>query len=249
MEHSEHGDLIHPSLRILDARTGKVVADLRDEARAMCSFAWSPIPGDRRIAIGHERRGERAPAIWNIDTGEVTDLPLPWDRFTEVADWWPDASAVLLFELRDGRNYLHRYDLATGEITPLAIEEGSLTGARVRPDGTVWYRLQRGEHPGLVFESGREEPILAPAAAAPAGRPFMSVGVPESARPAGPRLDRGAGWARSRGRPSCSSTAARRRSTSIAGRPRSRPTSTWASASRCSTTAARSGTAPPGAMS
>ncbi len=173
VEHSEHGDVIHPSLRVIDARTGTVVADLRDEGLALCAFAWSPIAGDKRLAIGHERRGERAPAIWNIETGEVADIAVPWDRLTEVADWWPDASALLLFELRDGRNYLHRYDLATGEITPLPMEEGSLTGARVRPDGTVWYRLQRGEHPGLVFETGRSEPVLEPPLPAPAGRPFV----------------------------------------------------------------------------
>ena len=173
IEHSEHGDQIHPSLRILDARTGAVVADLRDEGRALCAFAWSPIPGDRRLAIGHERRGERAPAIWNVETGEVVDLPLPWDRLTEVADWWPDASALLLFELRDGRNYLHRFDLATGTVEALPIESGSLTGARVRPDGTVWYRLQRGEHPGVVFQMGRDEPILTPPAEAPPGRPYV----------------------------------------------------------------------------
>ena len=173
IEHSEHGDQIHPALRILDARTGAVVADLRDEGRALCAFAWSPIPGDPRLAIGHERRGERAPAIWNVETGEIVDLPLPWDRLTEVADWWPDASALLLFELRDGRNYLHRFDLATGVVEPLPIETGSLTGARVRPDGKVWYRLQRGEHPGVVFEMGRDEPILAPPAGAPPGRPYV----------------------------------------------------------------------------
>jgi acetyl esterase/lipase len=173
IEHSEHGDLIHPSLRILDAKTGAVLADLRDEGRALCAFAWSPIPGDQRIAIGHERRGERAPAIWNVETGELEDVSIPWDRLTEVADWWPDAASLLLFELRDGRNYLHRYDFATGEVSPLPMEEGSLTGARVRPDGAVWYRLQRGEHPGIVFESGREEPILAPPSAAPPGRPFV----------------------------------------------------------------------------
>jgi dipeptidyl aminopeptidase/acylaminoacyl peptidase len=173
VEHSEHGDQIHPSLRIIDARTGATVADLRDEGLALCAFAWSPIPGDQRLAIGHERRGERAPAIWDLATGEVTDLAIPWDRLTEVADWWPDASAVLLFELRDGRNYLHRYELATGEITALPMETGSLTGARVRHDGAVWYRLQRGEHPGVTFEIGREEPILAPPRAAPPGRPYQ----------------------------------------------------------------------------
>jgi dienelactone hydrolase len=188
IEHSEHGDQIHPSLRILDAKTGAVLADLRDEDRALCAFAWSPIPGDPRLAIGHERRGERAPAIWNVETGEIVDLPLPWDRLTEVADWWPDASALLLFELRDGRSYLHKFDLATGGIEALPIETGSLTGARVRPDGNVWYRLQRGEHPGVVFEMGRDEPILTPPQEAPPGRPYVPWTF------ANPQGDRVQGW-------------------------------------------------------
>ena len=172
IEHSEHGDLIHPSLRILDARTGAEVAELRDEGRALCAFAWSPIPGDPRLAIGHERRGERAPAIWNVETGEVVDLPLPWDRLTEVASWWPDAKSVLLYELRDGRSYLHRFDLDTAKIEPLPMREGSLTGARVRPNGDVWYRIQNGEQPGVVLQAGREEPVLVAPRPAPPGRPF-----------------------------------------------------------------------------
>jgi len=188
IEHAEHGDLIHPSLRILDARTGDVKADLHDEGRALCAFGWSPIPGDPRLAIGHERRGERAPAIWNVETGEVTDIPLPWDRLTEVADWWPDGSALLLFELRDGRNYLHKYTFETGALEALPMLEGSLSGARVRPDGDVWYRLQRGEHPGVVFQVGKDEPILAPPQSAPPGRPFVPW---EYANPHGQRVQ---GW-------------------------------------------------------
>jgi dipeptidyl aminopeptidase/acylaminoacyl peptidase len=188
IEHSEHGDQIHPSLRILDAKTGATVADLRDEGRALCAFAWSPIPGDKRLAIGHERRGERAPAIWNIETGEIEDLSIPWDRLTEVADWWPDASAVLLFELRDGRHYLHRYDMTTAIIEPLDIPPGSMTGARVRPDGTVWYRLQRGQNPGVVFEAGSPDPILVPPRPAPPGRPY----TPWEFR--NPQGDRVHGW-------------------------------------------------------
>jgi pimeloyl-ACP methyl ester carboxylesterase len=173
IEHAEHGDLIHPSLRVLDARTGAAVAELHDEGKALNAFAWSPIRGDRRLAIGHERRGERAPAIWEVETGTVTDLRIPWDRLTEVTDWWPDASAVLLVELRDGRHYLHRYDLATGAITAIPSREGSYTGARVRPDGSVWYRVQRGEHPGVVLEAGREnEPVLAAPLPPPPGRAF-----------------------------------------------------------------------------
>lgn len=177
IEHGEHGDLIHPALRVLDARTGAVVADLEDPGRELVAFAWSPVAGDERLAIGHERRGERAPAIWEPRTGRLTDLEIPWDGFTEVADWWPDGSALLLVELRDGRDHLHRYEIATGAVTELPIRPGSLSGARVRPDGTVWYRLQAGEHPGILFEVGRGKPILT-AGPAPAGRPFIPWSFP-----------------------------------------------------------------------
>jgi dienelactone hydrolase len=157
---------------VLDARTGAVLADLEDPGRELLAFAWSPVPGDPRLAIGHERQGERAPAIWDPLTGSVVDLVLPWDHFTEVVDWWLDASAVLLVELVDGRDRLHRYDLATGNITTLPTRPGSVTGARVRPDGSVWYRVQAGEHPGILLEVGRDEPILT-AGEAPMGRPFI----------------------------------------------------------------------------
>ncbi|HEX5241049.1 MAG TPA: prolyl oligopeptidase family serine peptidase, partial [Candidatus Limnocylindrales bacterium] len=187
IEHAEHGDLIHQALRILDARTGSTVADLRDVGLALVAFAWSPVPGDARLAIGHERRGERRPAIWDVRSGAVRDLELPWDRLTEVTDWWPDGSAVLLAELRDGRHVLHRYDLGTNRITTLMTEAGSLTGARVRPDGAVWYRLQNGLRPGAVYEAGRAEPLLAPPSPPP-GRPFIPWTF---TNPAGQRVQ---GW-------------------------------------------------------
>ncbi len=172
IEHGEHGDLIHAALRVVDARTGATVADLEDPGQELVAFAWSPIAGDERLAIGHERRGERAPAIWEPRTGTITDLDLPWERYTEVTDWWPDASAVLLVELIDGRHRLHRYDIASRTVTLLPTEPGSISGARVRPDGAVWYRLQSGEHPGVLRAVGRAEPILA-GGIAPSGRPFI----------------------------------------------------------------------------
>jgi len=172
LEHADHGDLLHQALRVVDANTGATVAELRDEGKALNAFAWSPIEGDPRLAIGHERRGERAPAIWDTSTGMVTDIVVPWERYTEVADWWPDGSAVLLVELQGGRHRLHRYDLADGKLTTLPSRDGSTTGARVRPDGKVWYRLQRGEHPGILLEVGRDDPVLV-AAGGPPGRPFV----------------------------------------------------------------------------
>ncbi len=177
IEHGEHGDLIHPALRIIDARTGAVVADLRDEGRSLMAAAWSPIRGDQRLAIVHERRGECAPAIWRPSSPDIEDLPLPWSNHTEVGDWWPDGSALLLVELVGGRHRLHRYDLGSGTVTTLPTRPGSVSGARVRPDGSVWYRLQDGEHPGVLLQVGREEPILDPGLA-PAGRPFIPWSFP-----------------------------------------------------------------------
>ncbi|MEO5919402.1 MAG: S9 family peptidase, partial [Candidatus Limnocylindrales bacterium] len=102
IEHAEHGGLIHPALRVLDARTGAVVGDLQDVGRSLSAQAWSPVPGDQRLAIGHERHDEEAVAIWDLGDGTVTEFELPWTHPTDVADWWPDASALLLVELDNG---------------------------------------------------------------------------------------------------------------------------------------------------
>jgi len=173
LEHSEHGDLIHQSLRVVDARSGETVADLRDEGLELAAFAWSPVPGDARLAIGHERDGERRPALWDLRTGKLRELHLELEGLVEPADWWPDASALLLVQLVDGRHRLHRLDLASGRLTTIPTEPGSIAGARVRPDGAVWYRLQDGMANGRLLEAGRADPLIEPEGpAAPPGRPF-----------------------------------------------------------------------------
>jgi dipeptidyl aminopeptidase/acylaminoacyl peptidase len=60
-----------------------------------------------------------------------------------------------------GRHRLYRYELATGALTALDTEPGSITAAAVRPDGEVWYRGHRGEHPARLLRVGSDEPILA----------------------------------------------------------------------------------------
>lgn len=173
LEVMEDGDVLHPTLRAVDVVTGMTLAELRDEGLELAGFGFSPVTGDQRMAITHERTGERRPAIWDVVTGEVRDLVLDLDGTVEPADWWPDASALLLLQLEAGRHRLHRYDLATGEVTVLDTEPGSITAAAVRPDGAVWYRGHNGQHPALLLEAGATEPLLlASGPAAPAGRDF-----------------------------------------------------------------------------
>ncbi len=173
LEVMEDGDVLHAALRAIDAVTAATIAELRDPGLELAGFGFSPIAGDQRVAITHERTGERRPAIWNVVTGEVVDLPLDLTGPVEPADWWPDASALLLLQLVDGRHRLHRYELASGEVTALDHEVGSITAAAVRPDGAVWYRVHRGEHPARLLAVGSPTPLLVPdGPVAPDGRPF-----------------------------------------------------------------------------
>ena len=61
-----------------------------------------------------------------------------------IADWWPDATALLLSQLLDGRHRLHRFELATGTRTRIEHPEGQVEWAQVRPDGVVWFRHSSG---------------------------------------------------------------------------------------------------------
>jgi hypothetical protein len=54
------------------------------------------------------------------------------------ADWYADASALLVRRRRAGRSTLHRVTLG-GEVTDLPDAAGTVGDATARPDGTVEY--------------------------------------------------------------------------------------------------------------
>lgn len=174
LEHSEHGDMLHPGLRVVDPRTGTIVGEQLDAGMALKAACWSPIEGDQRLVIIHELRGEDRAAIWDLRTGERTDLDVGRVGVIDVQDWWPDASALLVINLVEGRDHLLRYDLASGVETPLEHGEGTIFTAKVRPDGAVWYRLSQGAHQPRVMEVGGGEVLRADGVRAPDGRPYVS---------------------------------------------------------------------------
>jgi dienelactone hydrolase len=154
ISHSEHGDSRHPALRVLD-RTGHPVADLWDgPGRALTAGPWSPVAGDQRVVVLREGTGLLRPAVWAPEAGAVTDLAL--DLPGEVrAEWYPDASALLLAHDHGGRGELFRYDLATARLDALDAPRGSITQAAVRPDGRLWYQQSSGATPPRALEDGR----------------------------------------------------------------------------------------------
>ena len=175
LQHAEHGDEIHEALRVIDPRTGGTVGELIDEGRSLASSAWSPVAGERRLAIVHERAGIPQPALWDPVTGASDDVATGLDGEVAVADWWPDGRSLLLSQLHDGQHRLHRFDLATSSLDAIDHPEGQVEWAQVRPDGAVWYRHSSGSSNARILDDGGREVVPLEGEPAPPGRPFTSI--------------------------------------------------------------------------
>ena len=160
LEHAEHGDLIHPALRVIDPRTGATVGEQLDEGMSIVAKCWSPVAGDQRLAFDHEREGDERPALWNLGTDERRDLPIDLEGPVFVEDWWPDGSALLLANLHEGRDRLFRYVLESDDLQAISTDPGYIGKARMRTTGRVWYLHEQGHRQRLVLDDTGAE-ILA----------------------------------------------------------------------------------------
>ncbi len=162
IDHSEHGDSLHPDLRVLSVNGNKTVAELSDgPGKGLQALSFSPVRGDQRLLVQHERRGRPELLIWDPVAGAVSELDIPLDGDIS-ADWYPSATALLVERERAARTTLHRYDLATGELSTVDTPAGVIGGATARPDGTIEYSWSNAERPSRILVAGREEPLLTP---------------------------------------------------------------------------------------
>ena len=186
LEHAEHGDTIHLALRVVSALDGSVVADLWDgPGLGLSAAGWAPFPGDHRLALVHERDGKDRPGVWDVSTGERRDFDLDLPGDVSVAAWWPDETSLLVEHEHEGRSQLFRLDLLTGLLTEIPHPPGTISGARVRPDGEIWYRLASGAAPATVRTSEGAIVCAPEGDGAPPGRPYRSWSF---ANPAGQRV-------------------------------------------------------------
>ncbi|HZD17189.1 MAG TPA: prolyl oligopeptidase family serine peptidase, partial [Actinomycetota bacterium] len=173
LEVAQHGDNIHRALRVLDPGNGELVRELADgEGFGLSAFAWSPVEGDQRVLIAHERSDLLRPAVWDVASGERTDLEVGLPGEVIPLDWWPDGRSILVRHLFRGRDRLYRLDLPTGSLTEVPHPAGEIHGARVRPDGTVWLRTSSGARASQVLSDRGEEILPAPGGGVRDGRPY-----------------------------------------------------------------------------
>ncbi|MFL5791621.1 MAG: S9 family peptidase [Actinomycetota bacterium] len=171
LQHAEHGNLMHPALRIVEPGSGAVAAERGDGTAAVIGTAWSPVPGDQRLAVTHEPKDRQRVAIWNVATDDWRELDVDVPGDQRVADWFPDGDAVVLIAALDGRERLYKVEVANGDATQMPTPRGSIASARVRPDGRVWFQHTDGVHRTRVLDDTGAEPF-AGGSPAPPGRPF-----------------------------------------------------------------------------
>jgi dienelactone hydrolase len=150
ISHSEHGDPRYPALRVLRTDDDGVVAEKWDgEGRGLHALEFGPLPDDRRLLVGHERRGREELLIWDVaaDTETEIVLDLPGDV---TASFYADGSALLVGHDHAARSELYRYDLASGALEKLDTPTGVVRGATARPDGTVELAWSNSELPPVV---------------------------------------------------------------------------------------------------
>ncbi|MDT7726715.1 MAG: hypothetical protein QOI21_3291 [Actinomycetota bacterium] len=150
LSHSEHGDSRHPALRVVNTADFATVADKWDgEGKGLSALSFSPVLGDQRLLVLHERRGREELMIW--DSASDTETEIELDLPGEVsADWYPEADALLVAQFHQGRSSLYRYDLDSGKLSSLDTPPGRIGGAGVRPDGTVEYSWSSAAQPTAV---------------------------------------------------------------------------------------------------
>jgi dienelactone hydrolase len=183
--HSEHGDSRHPAVRVLsiDANApAEAIAEKWDgPGKGLEVLGFAPLTGDPRLLLTHERRGRQELLIWDVTANTETEivLDLPGEL---TADWYPDGAALLVMHEHAARSTLHHYQLATGKLTALDIPPGTVSGAAVRPDGTVEYAWSCAAQPPTILAlhlDGTHRALLAPQGEpAPGSQPLADQFVP-----------------------------------------------------------------------
>ncbi|MQA83042.1 MAG: prolyl oligopeptidase family serine peptidase [Streptosporangiales bacterium] len=176
INHSEHGDSRHMALRVIRV-DGSIVADVWDgPGKGLDGIRFAPVPGDHRLLVVHERRGRPEPLIWDVHADEQREivLDLPGEI---VADWYPDASALLVLHQYRARGELFRYDLAADALEPVPTPRGVVAGATARPDGTVEYAWSSAAEPPVVRSSTGAVVLTPPGPAPPPSVPVEDLHV------------------------------------------------------------------------
>lgn len=178
VEHSEGGDSRHPAVRVYH-RDGRAIAELDDgPGRGLWALGFSPVPGDQRLLLRHERSNTPRLLIWDVDKLIQRPVDLGVEGEIGAASWYPGAQHLLVAVDHDARTRLYRVDLFSGSVVPVGPDVGSALAATARPDGDAWVLHSSAARPPAVISARSDATLLTtPGATAPGSVPVRDVWV------------------------------------------------------------------------
>jgi len=160
--HSEHGDSRHAAVRVVRVADGSTVADLWDgPGLGLDPLEFSPVVGDQRLLVQHERRGRGELLIWDVATGKQTEVDLGVPGEISDAEWFRDGQAVLVSVDHEARTRLFSLALDTLTVTAVGPVDGTVMSASTRPDGDIWMLWSSAASPSAVRDRAGDV-VLAP---------------------------------------------------------------------------------------
>lgn len=158
------------------------VLEDKDGKIQMAGFA--PIAGDTRCLATTNTSGFDRPLIWDVKTGQRTDIPLPeLEGNISAWDWSPDGTKILLCQLHQAEYQLFLYDLENATLTKLNHPSGTYNSGYFVP-GTdeIFVNMQNATNPTQVVAldatSGDLKRTVLGVGDVPASRPWKSVSFP-----------------------------------------------------------------------
>ncbi|ETT29120.1 putative prolyl oligopeptidase family protein [Rhodococcus aetherivorans] len=162
----------------IDTDTGLRTVLVDDEAADV--FAPAIAPDGTRVAFLHETHSdpETAPRItlrlFDLRSGETTQLVPGWDRWPTSVVWRPDSGALLVTADEHGRAPIFQVALWADVPTPLTTDAAAYTDLRVAPDGTCVYALRAAyDTPPHPVRIALDAPGTVTALRAPAEQPEL----------------------------------------------------------------------------
>jgi dipeptidyl aminopeptidase/acylaminoacyl peptidase len=179
------------NLVALDAQTGETRRELSDgNESSLEPVMFSRVTGDHRFLATSDKSGATRPLIWDIATGERTDLEVGGlQGDVGPHDWSDDGRLVLLCQTHRAAQRLFVYDVVERSIRPIDHERGmlgfwDLAHAQLGPGGEIVATWQDETQPGHVIAidatTGRRRRALLSAEEVPPGRSYRPVSFPSS---------------------------------------------------------------------
>lgn len=184
-ERSTNTDLSLLGFDLNDDSTQQSVKMLQDEDGSISPVGFAPVSGDTRLVATTNITGFRRPLIWDVKTGDRTDIPLQgMDGDFSVWDWSPDGKRLLLCQFVEATYVLYIYDLEKSTLDRLDHPSGTFSGGYFMNNDEIYINLQNATTPpsliALDAKTGEMLRTVWQPETPPESRPWKSVSFPSS---------------------------------------------------------------------